>query len=135
MVDFREVNKAIKRAPWPFLNSSHAQKLMPASAQWLIAGDLVKGYFQAGLPENSQHITTFLTEEGRFYFKKYPQGLSSSSDVFNRMTNHAFMEINSIWYLKVVDDVLVFWKTNEECYRRFEEIVKMMEKHGIIMSI
>ena len=108
---------------------------MPSHASWLVSGDLVKGYFQIGLPEESQHLTTFLTEEGRFYFQRFPQGLSSSSDIFNRLTQQAFMEINGRWYIKVIDNVIIFGRTKEECLKRFEHIVKMLQKYGIIMSV
>ena len=135
VVDFRNLNKAVKRAPYPFLSASHTAKLMPSYTKYLISGDLVKEYFQIPLPEEDQHLTTFLTEEGRYYFKKFPQGLSSSSDVFNRLTNQAFMEIKNGWFLKVVDDIIVFGKTKEECLRRFEEIIKMLQRHNIIMSV
>ena len=34
-----------------------------------------------------------------------------------------------------MDDILVFGRTKEECFRRFEKIINMMKKHGIIMSL
>ena len=57
------------------------------------------------------------------------------SDMFNGLTDHAFKEINQTYFLKVVDDILVFGATKDECFKRFEEIICMMKKHGIIMSL
>ena len=45
IIDFMSVNKSIRRAPWLFLLSDHAKKLMPAKSGFLIGRDLVSGYF------------------------------------------------------------------------------------------
>ena len=90
-----------------------------------------EGVFPDRTPRELTGHNYILDEEGRFFFKCFPQGLSLSSDMFNHLTNHTFMEINGTWLLKVIDDIIVFGRTIEECYRRFEEIIKMMENMAL----
>ena len=82
VIDYTSLNESIIRPQWPFLSSNRAMKLLPGRAGYFIALDLKNGYFQVTLPEASRKYTTFLTEEGRYYMKRFPQGLSSSSDMF-----------------------------------------------------
>ena len=65
------------------------------------------GYFQVHLPEKSRKYTTFLTEEGRYYTKRYPQGMSSSSDIFNRFVENVLQGVDPTSYLHTVDDILL----------------------------
>ena len=77
----------------------------------------------------------FVCESGQFHFLKYPQGLSSSSDIFNCLTDHAFKQADDSHFRKVVDDLVVFRKDKKEAYERFEAILKVIEDNGIVASL
>ena len=50
------------------------------------------------------------------------------------MSDNILREVNPEWFTKVVDDILVFGKNKNEAYERFEKILKIFEKHGLIVS-
>ena len=62
-------------------------------------------------------------------------GLSSSGDNFNKMCDDALWELPPDWYRKVIDDILVFGDTKEECYFHFKELLKVLSNYGIIISL
>ena len=133
-MDFRALNRCLDRPHWPFVSSEQAHKQLPSKCGYLISLDLKKGHFQCPLPEESRDLTTFLCEHGRFYFIHFPQGLNASSDVFNHMSDNILCEVCSQWYLKVVDDILIFGDTKDEAYKRLETILQIFQKHGLIVS-
>ena len=135
VVDYVPLNKEIIRPHWPFTDAEFARKILPPQAGYFIAIDLVKGYFQCELPEASRDLTTFICEDGRFRFRRFPMGLSSSSDVFNRCADHLMRNIDKSWFVKVVDDILIWGKDKEECYSRFTKILETLEASGVIASL
>ena len=60
--------------------------------------------------------------------------MNASSDVFNRMNNNILREVCPQWYLKVVDDIIIFGDTQDEAYKRLETILHIFKKHGLIVS-
>ena len=62
------------------------------------------------------------------------QGLNASSDVFNRMSDDILREVCPAWFLKVVDDIIIFGDTQDEAYKRLETILEIFQKHGLIVS-
>ena len=60
--------------------------------------------------------------------------MNASSDVFNHMSDNILCEVCSQWYLKVVDDILIFGDTKDEAYKRLETILQIFQKHGLIVS-
>ena len=72
--------------------------------------DCVDGYHGVPLAEEDQHKTTFLTEKGRFCYRRVPQGYGSSNDGYTMRTDEILAnvpgkpEVND--YEKIVDDVI-----------------------------
>ena len=60
------------------------------------------GYFQLRLDKESQGLTVFNTEFGRYLFLRAPQGLSSSGDAFNANTDRFYSGIGK-YLLKQVE--------------------------------
>ena len=116
IIDYVPLNKEVIRPHWPFIPSEHACKIFSPKAGWFISVDLTKGYFQCELPPASRDLTTFMCEEGWYKFCRYPMGLSSSSDIFNRNAEDLMKNIDTTWYVKVVDNIIVSGRDQEECY-------------------
>ena len=64
------------------------------------------GYFQLRLDKESQPLTVFNTEFGRYLFLRAPQGLSSSGDAFNANTDRFYSGLEK-HLLKQVDDMYI----------------------------
>ena len=56
--------------------------------------------------------------------------------MFNRLTDHVLKEVDPAWFLKVMDDLVIFGQTKDECFMRFERILKLLENIGyVVMSL
>ena len=55
--------------------------------------------------------------------------------MFNRLTDHVLKEVDPAWFLKVMDDLVIFGQTKDECFMRFERILKLLEKHWICGNV
>ena len=71
--------------------------------------DVVDGYHSIPLDEESQHLTTFTTEWGRYYHLRAPQGWKGSGDMFTR--RYEDITANVTDKVKVVDDTLLYQPT------------------------
>lgn len=105
-VDLRGLNKFVDRPLHPFRAPKEVVAVVPPTSRFFSTFDASSGYFQVPLAEESQLLTTFLTQWGRYAHTRATMGLSSSSDEYNRRGDAAMEGLSSI--SKIVDDVLVF---------------------------
>ena len=96
--------------------------------------DFLNGYFQLGLKKDSQLLTTFICEWGRYCFLHAPQGLASSGDEFNARTDSFFQGLSS-YLLKQVDDLLIQAESMEDMEKYLDETLSDAEKNGVTFSI
>jgi hypothetical protein len=72
---------------------------------------------------------TFLTEFGRYRYKRAPMGLCSSGDEFFYRTNKALTGIPNV--KKLVDDVLIYGRTEKELLKNVVNGVSPYQKENI----
>ena len=117
-----------------FLSSDQvAQSLKPGTTH-IACVDFPSGYFQALLHSDSQRLTAFNTEFGRFLFLRAPQGLSSSGDHFNSITDQFFSRLGD-WLIKQVDDMYIIASSFNELESRLEITAGEAQRHGCTWSI
>ena len=106
LVDFSTgVNKCLRRQIHPFVPGTQLLQRVLKSSSVFAVFDAVSGYFQISLHKDSRKYTTFVIPEGRFVFKRCPQGLSSSSDTFVDITNQIFSGLEGV--LRLIDDICI----------------------------
>ena len=77
------------------------------SGLWFAVLDLKWGYFQVELAEECRNLTTILSFDGKYRFKRMPMGLNASGDVFNIRTDALISGIPEAQ--KIVDDISIDW--------------------------
>ena len=85
--------------------------------------DFPLGYFQLKLDKESQPLTIFNTEFGRYLFLRAPQGLSSSADAFNSNTDRFYSGLGTP-LLKQVDDMYIQAVDMKDLDKRLRVAVK-----------
>ena len=50
------------------------------------------------------------------------------------MSDDILREVCPTWFLKVVDDIIIFGDTQDKAYKRLETILEIFQKHGLIVS-
>ena len=105
ITDFRELNKAIQRRPWPM---PHITDLLQDIGQYkfVTALDLSMGYYHMVLDEELSDMTTFMLPWGLYKYKRLPMGLNISPDIFQEKVSKLLAGSKGV---KVyMDDILIF---------------------------
>ena len=91
--------------------------------------DFPLGYFQLKLDKESQSLTVFNTEFGRYLFLRAPQGLSSSGDAFNSNTDRFYSGLRS-HLLKQVDNMYIQAVNMKDLDRKLRIAAKEALEYG-----
>ena len=114
---------------------------MPAVEQILaqIAGakvftklDANSGFWQIPLSAESALLTTFITPFGHYCFHLLPFGISSAPEHFQRRMSEVLSDLEGV--VGLVDDVLIYSKTQEEHDQRLHPVLKRIEEANLTLN-
>ena len=129
---YSKINKFVKRPVHPFPSVADIVRSILAGTTFFAKMDLIHGYFQLALDEESLKLTMFLLPTGRYRYLHAPMGLSSSSDEWCRHSDRAIQGFP--FTKKIVDDILVWVSNLPELYDRIRLIAKRCEELNIALS-
>jgi hypothetical protein len=104
-VDLRPLNTACKRENQHVIPPFKSAPLIEANT-YKTKTDAWNGYHSCPLHEDDRHMTTFITEEGRFRYRVVPQGFVASGDGYNTRYDDVLAKMPR--KAKCVDD-LALW--------------------------
>ena len=82
-VDLSPLNKHCVREVHPMKSPFESAKGIPPNT-WRTVTDARNGFHSIPLHPDDKHLTTFITQWGRYRYLKAPQGYASSCDGYNR---------------------------------------------------
>jgi hypothetical protein len=94
--------------------------------------DAWNSYHSCPLHEDDRHMTTFITEEGRFRYRVAPQGFVASGDGYNARYDDVLAEV--LRKAKCVDDLALWDKDLTTHWWRIIDHLEMISKNGIILN-
>ena len=94
--------------------------------------DVLKGYHQCPLDEDSQKLTTFITPFGRFKYMRAPYGICSISEHYNRRMDEALAGMKD--FRKIVDDVVIFDQNEQEHVEHVRQILQCCQEKNISLN-
>ena len=109
--DFREVNKRIKRKPYPIPNIQDLL-LKLEGFQYGTSLDLNMGYYHIELSPDSKRICTIVLPWGKYEYQRLPMGLSNSPDIFQDKMSTLMAGLEFV--RTYIDDLLVITKSTFE---------------------
>ena len=127
-IDPVDLNKAIKRPHYPITTFEDAVAEIDGAVIFSKL-DARSGYWILPLSTRSSYLTTFSTIFGRYRWKRYPFGLVSVPDEFQRKMEEAFEGLKGIRIL--VDDILVYGKSRKEHDERLTAVLNRAKETGI----
>ena len=133
VVDYTGINKYITRNPHPFLSPRDIVKSIKPTSKYFLAFDLLSGYNQVLLDEESSKLTTFLLPSGRYRFTRAPMGLNISSDVFNYRVDIAFLPLREK-LIHIVDDGLLQSPDKQQLLKDFRDTLMLCRKNRLTLS-
>lgn len=133
-VDFRKLNAITKRENFPVPNIEETLNSL-ANKAIFTSLDLLSGYYQIKVAEESRHFTSFVTPNGQYEFTRMPFGLTNSPAVFMRMMAKVINPIKSDNIIIYMDDILIATKTVEENLQVLEKFLKVLRSAGLTLKL
>jgi len=133
LADLRELNKRIKRKPYPIPKIQHLLHKL-RGFQWVTTIDLNMGYHNILLDSESSKLCTVVLPWGKYEYLRLPMGLCNAPDIFqekmaNLMQDHEFVRT-------YIDDVLVLSNgTYEDHLQKVELVLARLQEVGLKINI
>lgn len=132
-IDYRKINKVTKteRFPMPSINNCLYQA---NDVKFFTKIDLVKGYYQVKLDDESKPLTAFSTSTGHYQFKRLSFGLKNSGIAFQKMMQQILspLKSNIIIY---IDDILIMSRKFEDHIQMVRKVLYTLGKYGIKIKV
>ncbi|GFU05895.1 retrovirus-related Pol polyprotein from transposon 17.6 [Trichonephila clavipes] len=132
-VDFRALNAVTKVPVFP-MKDMQELIFIAGSVYWLTSIDLLKGYWQIKMDEESKPLKAFTTHNAVYQWKTMPFGLAGASGTFQREMNR-ILKSHSEYAQAYMDDVVIFSKTFEEHLVHLELVLAELEKLGFSVKL
>ena len=130
-VDLRVLNTHCKRETQHVVPPYKQARSIPAYTFRTVT-DCWNGYHSCPLAEEDRHLTTFLTERGRFKYCAAPQGYMAAGDGYNQRYDNILADVQR--KTKCVDDVCMWDNTLEEHWWRVIDYLIRVGKNGVILN-
>lgn len=132
-VDYREVNKKLlaDRFPLPRMDDLLDQL---GRARFFSIIDLLNGFYQIELDEESKDITSFSTDKGSFKFNSIPFGLKIGPNSFQRMMTIAFSGLSPSKCFIYMDDLVVIAVSEDQMIKNLTEIFQTCRKFNLKLN-
>jgi hypothetical protein len=97
--------------------------------------DLRSGYHQVRIKYEDIKKTTFKTNYGHYEFTVVPFGLSNAPVVFMCLMNGVFREYLDEFVIIFLDDILVYYKTEEEHKKHLRMVLQVLREHQLFVKL
>ena len=130
-VDFQALNSQCLRETHHQGSPFHLAMQVPAGAFKTVL-DAVDGYHSVELDEESQPLTTFITEWGRYMYKRMPQGYLASGDAYTSRYDQIIADVPR--KVKIVDDTLLWDFSVEEAFYHTFDYLSLCYQNGVVIN-
>ena len=133
-IDYRKVNSVTKTDKFPMPNVEDSI-YSARDAKYFSKLDLVKGYYQIPLDEESRDVTAFSTTHNHYQFKKLAFGLKNSGICFQRTMQEILSEFSFSNIIVYIDDILIMTKTFEEHLKLTQRVLNTLKVNGLTINL
>ena len=130
-VDLTRLNESVcrERHTLPAVDKTLAQL---AGAKVFTKLDANSGFWQIPLSPKSALLTTFITPEGRFCFRRLPFGISSAPEHFQRWMSDILAGVEGA--VCMMDDILIHGQTKAEHDERLTQVLHRLQDAGLTLN-
>ena len=130
-IDFQALNKHACRETHHTSSPFHLARSVPPNTKKTTC-DAWNGYHGVRLCKEDRHITTFITEWGRYRYKTAPQGYLASGDSYTSRYDSIISEVQN--KIKCIDDTLLFAANIQESFIQTAKYLELCGNNGIILN-
>ena len=130
-IDFRCLNARTKKDAYPL---PHMQETMESivGARHFSCMDLKSGFWQVKMAEESRQYTAFMVGSmGVYEILHMPYGLCNTPAMFQHLMQNCLGELNLMYALIYLDDVIVYCQTKEEHLVHLHTILERFMEHSL----
>src|SRR5210317_1340340 len=133
LADFQELNKRIKRKPFPIPKvQDMLHKLQ--GFQRVTSLDLNMGYYHIVLDPDTSKYCTIVLPWGKYEYLRLPMGLCNSPDIFQENMSELMAELNFV--RAYIDDLLVITQGNfTKHLDQLEQVLHKLQKAGLKINM
>ena len=133
-MDYRDLNA--KTVPDRFPMTNLVDSIFSLHGfQYFTTIDLVRGYYQMEVKEDSREFTAFSTSRGHWQYKRMPFGLKNAPAAFQRAMQDILKQFPRSRVIIYLDDILII----EKDFLRHKELVKQvlntLYEHGVKIKL
>lgn len=127
----RQANRAIIREKHPLPTM---EQLIPKfrDAKVFSKLDLKNSFHQLELSEDSRHITTFISSQGLFQYKRLMFGISCAPEVFQKNLERVLLPCEGV--VNFIDDIVVFGCSEAEHEMRLKQVLQVLKDNNILLN-
>ena len=131
VVDMRQANKAIIRERHPIasvediLYSLNGGKIFSKL-------DLNQAFHQIELEEESRNITTFVTHQGLYRYKRLMFGVSAAPEMYNHILGQVLAGLEGVQNL--YDDIVVFGEDEAEHDVALQQVLQRLRENNLTLN-
>ncbi len=135
-IDFRGVNDVTipDRHNLPRLDNT-IDRLGTAKPQFFSTIDLIQGFFQQTIDEESRPVTAFTFEGGQYCFKRLPMGLKNSPASYTRLLELILKGIQYEICLCYIDDIIIYSQRFEDHLIHIDKVLQRIIKANLKVKI
>ena len=130
-IDFQKLNSQCIRETHHVESPFKLASQIPAKKKKTVL-DATDGYHAIPLDDESKPLTTFITEWGRYRYRRLPQGFLASGDAYTRRYDDLIKDVPN--KVKCVDDVLMWDDDIKSAYFHTFDYLVLCEKNGITIN-
>jgi hypothetical protein len=129
-IDYRALNSLTKKNRYPL---PQIDTILDAiqDAKYFSSLDLVSGYWQIPMDQNSVEKTAFRCQYGSYEFRVMPFGLTNAPSTFQALMNEIFEDCLNDFVVVYLDDILVFSRNREEHAKHLQIVLERLKKRGL----
>ena len=130
--DYKVLNKMLTPDKYPLPNLRTAYELLYGSLYFSTLA-LKSAFHHIPVALEDVHKTTIETPVGAFAFTRTPFGLSTSTQVFQRLIDTVTRGLSFVY--AYIDDILVFSKSEEEHFKHLPIIFDRLNDYGLTINL
>ena len=132
VIDYRKLNSQTvpDRFPMPVINDVLSQL---GGASVFTSLDLMSGYWQVPLDEESKPLTAFSTHKEHLEFEVMPFGLTNAPLTFSRIMMQVLGDVPGCYVY--LDDIIIFSTTMLEHFETLKVVLRRFEEAGLKIKV
>lgn len=131
LCNMRRANAAILRENHPLPTMDNILPKM-GKARFFTKLDIKNAFHQIELHLYSRHITTFITSQGLFQYKRLMFGITCAPEIFQKTLQRMVISCEGV--VNFIDDILVYGSTEEEHDQRLEKLKKVLKDNNVLLN-